>query len=399
MEVLYILGQSSGGLPHYTAELANAVAERADVTVLKPTETSADDAFGPDVEVREPFAPLGLSLPKLYRRDLDPRAVARGLYSYRRVREIPDLDPDVVHDTSDLFPQVKLFLGRYRVDERTPLVVTRHEVSKRRLSFARLPDLGEELVDLALPDLDVDRTVVHTENQRRALIERGAGPADVSVIPHGAYSLFGDHEDLDDDPEPNTLLFFGHVVPRKGIDTLVRAVPLVAQAVPDVKLLVAGDGRVPDDVASVVEEHPERFELPTEYVPNDEVREFFGRASVVVAPYHEREGGTNGHSGALATAFSFAKPVVTSRAGNFPELVDGSGAGRTVPSGDPERLAETIVSVLRDDAARREMAANSRRLAEELSWDSIAERHLDLYHDITDTPRQPTPRTPPGRTD
>ena len=53
MRVVYPLAVGKGGLPHYAASLANAVAKTEDVVVLKPTETSADDAFSDDVEVVE----------------------------------------------------------------------------------------------------------------------------------------------------------------------------------------------------------------------------------------------------------------------------------------------------------------------------------------------------------
>jgi hypothetical protein len=42
MKILYIIGQSEGGLPHYTAELANNVLRYAEVTVMKPSKTDGD---------------------------------------------------------------------------------------------------------------------------------------------------------------------------------------------------------------------------------------------------------------------------------------------------------------------------------------------------------------------
>lgn len=385
MHVLYVLGQDTGGLPHYTAELANAVVDHADVTVFKPTTTSADEVFDPRIDVREVFEPLGISMPRIARREFDLREVARGIASFRRIDRIRSVDPDVVHDTSDLFPQVKLFAKLTRSDTAAPVVVTRHEVERRRFSFARPVHLAENVVDAVIPDIDIAHTVVHSAKQKRALIDRGTSAEAVSVIPHGAYTVFGDHTDVDHDPDPNTVLFFGNVGKHKGVDTLVRAIPRVAAAVPDVTLIIAGDGKVPDEVADVIAANPDNFERHDRFIPNEEVKGFFARAQLAVMPHHEREGGTNGHSGALATAISFATPVVTSRAGEFPEMVDGEGIGRTVPSGDPDRLAAAIIEVLSDPAARREMAANARRLATELSWSSIARKHLRLYENVTRT--------------
>lgn len=382
MHVAYIIGQDSGGLPHYTAELANAVAEHADVTVLKPTETTADDLFDDDVELLEVFSKLELSTTRIYRREISPRRVLDGLRSYDAVEAIRQLNPDIVHDPTDLFAQVKFYLKRHGIDAEWPIVVTRHEVEHDRFSLARPTHFAEELVLAAIPDLDISRTVVHTESQKRALADRGQNPESISVVPHGVYTVFGDGDDVEIDPEDGRLLFFGNIVPHKGLATLVEAIPRVAAEYPEVTLVIAGEGRIPDRARAIIDEYDQHFEVHNYFVPNEDVGEHFGRAQLAVLPYHERAGGTNGHSGVLATAVSFGTPVVTSRAGDFPDLVEGYDCGLTVPSQDPERLASAILELLRDDESRARMAANSRRLADDLSWDGIAERYHDLYRTV-----------------
>lgn len=381
MRVVYLIGQGEGGLPHYTAEIANAVSahDAVDaVTVLKPEETDADGMFAPDVEVLEPFRSLGITLSKLYRRSVDPVEVLRAVASYHEVKRVRDLAPDVVHDTTGLFPQVSLFVRYHGVDVETPFVVTRHEVPDRRVPLDRPPVLLERGVNALLPDVRTDACVVHTEGQRDALVNRGASPESVHVIPHGVYSVFGGHDDVDADPQDDRLLFFGNVVPQKGVDTLVEAIPLVKQEVPGVTLVIAGDGKLSERSRSIVEANPEHFERHDYFVPNDEVGDHFAEASVVVLPYRDQNG-TKGHSGVLATAFAFGKPVVATSVGEFPTLVENSGAGRVAPPDDPRQLAAAIVDVLTDDDAREEMAANSRRMIDRLSWERIADEHVELY--------------------
>lgn len=385
MHVLYLIGQNSGGLPHYSAELANAVAKTADVTVMKPTETTADDMFDEGVELVDAFESISVSMPKLYRFDVDPAEFLRGIASFDNVKRIPEIDPDIVHDTTGMFPQTKFFTALHDIDDAYPLVVTRHEVPMKRFSLSRPPVMFEEVLHAILPELVTAKTIVHTDSQKEALTRQGVPSDDIDVIPHGAYSVFGTAEDIDDEPEPNTLLFFGNVVPPKGIDTLVEAIPLIKREIPDVKLIVAGDGKLPKASRSIIEAHPENFEIRNYFVPNEEVKDLFGRAEVVVTPYRSQDG-TKGHSGALATAFAFGKPVVASTAGDFPALVEGTGSGTVVPPEDPRRLAEAIADLLRDRATRAEMARNSRRMARELSWDSIAERHLELYRSLLADP-------------
>ena len=377
MRILYLIGQGEGGLPHYTAELANAVSTDHDVIVMKPEQSTADELFDPAVDVREPFQSIDVSMSKIYNREVSPTAALRGMASYREMRRITDLDADIVHETTDLFPHVKLFARAYGVDQSQPFVVTRHEVTMNRFSLSRPPVLAEELVMAMLPDVDIDQTVVHTRKQKAALGNRNADWGAIEVIPHGAYSVFGDGGS-GAAPEPDTLLFFGNVVPPKGVDTLIRAVPYITEEIPDLNVIVAGDGQIPRAVEPVIEAHPENFEIHDRFIPNGEVGEFFERAQCVVLPYREQNG-TKGHSGVLSTAFTFGKPVVASTAGVFPEYVGERGCGQVVPPEDPEQLAEALVYVLTNPEDRQRMAEASRRMASELSWDSIAEKHLDLY--------------------
>lgn len=385
MHVLYLVGTGEGGLPHYAAELANAVADEHEVTVMKPAKTEADGLFADDVEVLEPFRSIDVSMSKLYNRTVDPVAFLRGVWSYNNLRQVENVGADVLHEVTDLFPHVKFFVRYHGIDDAFPLVVTRHEVPMSRFPLSRPPVFIEEMVDTVIPDVRADRFVVHTGRQREALRRRGVDAGRIAVIPHGAYSVFGDHASVDDVPTENSLLFFGNLIRPKGVDTLVEAVPLVSQVVPDVTVTLAGDGEIPKRARRTIEENEEHFDVHDYFVPNDEVKSHFARSAVVVLPYRDRDG-TKGHSGVLSTAFSFGKPVVASTAGEFPTLVGDSGCGVVVPPDDPERLAEAIVDVLTDDAAREQMAANSRRMADRLSWSSIAERHVELYRQVLDHP-------------
>ncbi|WP_284032464.1 glycosyltransferase family 4 protein [Halobaculum lipolyticum] len=381
MRVLYLLGQGDGGLAHYTAELANAVAADHEVIVLKPTETDADEHFDDAVTVVDAFEPIGITMPRIHSFEVDPVAALRGLRSYTAVRRVFEFDPDVVHDASGLFPKVRWFAARHGVDEAYPFVVTKHEVPESRFSLSRPAVAVEESINALLPALDVDAHVVHTTNQREALTGYGVDPDSVSVIPHGAYSLFGSPDDATTATEPNTLLFFGNVVPPKGPDTLVEAMPLVRERVPDATAVIAGDGSLPASARATMAAHPDAFERHDRYVPDDEVGDLFARAAVVVAPYRD-QGGTKGHSGAVSTAFSFGNPVVASTAGEFPRLVGERGCGRVVPPDDPERLADALVDVLLDPETRAQMARNSREMADRLSWASVAERHRAVYERV-----------------
>ncbi|KYH26752.1 D-inositol-3-phosphate glycosyltransferase [Halalkalicoccus paucihalophilus] len=382
MELVYLVTQNTGGFPHYAAELANATARHADVTVLKPTETTADDVFSEDVRVIDAFEPISLSLPDLYDYEFNVRENLRAMWSYRSLERVHDIDPDIVHDPTGFFPYVKFFAGRYDLD-RYPLVVTRHEVSATRFPITRPPVLAERLAGALVPEVDLAKTVVHTRSQHEALLEQSFEESELAVIPHGTYDFFSEYDYEERPEERHTLLFFGNVIPSKGLDTLAEAVVLASEELPDIELVVAGSGSLSARTARIIATHGEHFEVHNEFVPNDRVGELFSRAALAVMPYHS-EGGMKGHSGALATAFSFATPVVTSSIGDFPRLVERSGSGLVVPPKNAARLANAIVAVLENDDLRAEFAKNSERQAKRFSWEAVGKRHLDLYESILD---------------
>ena len=386
MRVVYVLSQNSGGLPHYAAELANAVSRHADVVVFKPSETTADDVFESEVKLVNAFESMDLSIPELHKLNINPIKNIRGLLSYRNLRSLQALDPDVIHDPTGFFPQVRAFASLYGLDKQFPLVVTYHEVPPDTFSFSR-PISTEELfsavfyttINAVLPDIDIRKRIVHSENQRATLIDRGVAPEGTNVIPHGVYEFFKQY-DYDERPEEdNCLLFFGNLLPAKGINTLIRSIPLVAQEIPDVKLIVAGNGRLSKQSRLIIADNNEHFEIHDRFIENDRVGSFFSRAQLVVLPYEHRQNETKGHSGVLSTAFSFGKPVVSTTVGGFPELVGNANTGLVVSPGEREALVDAIIELLSNNGLRERFAANSSAQADRLSWKNVAKQHHNVY--------------------
>lgn len=394
MDVLYVLTQGEGGIPHYTAALANAVSARADVSVMKPSSTSADELFDDAVERIEEFDNLNLSAPDLYTGNWNPIATLKSATSYRNVARIEDLDPDVVHFTAPahMFPQVQLFTVRYGIDASYPVIETYHDILPDKLlrrGAELAPDEPFSNVVLhnlmkvgyrLLPTLDRAHAIVHTETNRDTLVYNGIDRANISVVPHGIYEIFTRYDHSDVSADSNTVLCFGQIVPTKAVEIVVRAIPHVAEHVEDVTCIIAGAGDLPPECRPVFEAYPDSFEIHNRFVPNEDVGRYFRRASVVILP-HRRQ---NGHSGVLTIAYSYGKPVIASDVGDFPRLVAERGCGAVVAMDDPRTLADEIVTVLRDDERRAEMERNANAMRERFSWDVVAREHVDIYREVLD---------------
>ena len=113
------------------------------------------------------------------------------------------------------------------------------------------------------------------------------------------------------------------------------------------------------------------------YLPNEEVRPLMELASFVVLPYTSAT-----QSGVLHVAYACGRPVVATRVGGLPEVVEEGGTGRVVPPKDPAALADAIVAMLDDPEGTARMGERARHLAEtRFSWASVARE------DARDLPR------------
>jgi glycosyltransferase involved in cell wall biosynthesis len=170
------------------------------------------------------------------------------------------------------------------------------------------------------------------------------------------------------------VLFFGRIRAYKGLAHLIEAADLVAEKVPDVKFLIAGSGDHLEEYAALTE-HSERFIVRQGFVPMDAVGELFQRAAVVALPYIDAS-----QSGVVPLAYVFGKPVVTTRVGSIPEVVDDGQTGYLIEPRDSAQLAEALIKLLTDPVLRHQMGQNAlRKVHTELSWERIAEKTLQVY--------------------
>ena len=164
----------------------------------------------------------------------------------------------------------------------------------------------------------------------------------------------------------------------KGHDHLLEAFRLLRAEVPGARLLLVGDGIRRQWVESLAREQGLgdavvfagfRDDVPALLAAMD----CFALASTR----------TEGVPQSLLQAFAAGTPVVATRIGGIPEVVEDGRTGLLVPPEDPRALAAALAAVLRDGAAARERAARARRLVEErFSHRASVGRLLALYEEL-----------------
>ncbi|MDI3339381.1 MAG: glycosyltransferase family 4 protein [Sphaerobacter sp.] len=203
-------------------------------------------------------------------------------------------------------------------------------------------------------------------------------PADYQVIPNGIdIQQFGPNVPPLPDAGASgpTVLFVGRYnESRKGLKYLLRAIALVRQEFPTVRLLVVGPG-----APWRFERLLERYELDNVTfvgaVSKQELPSYYASADVFCAPSTGRES----FGIVLLEAMASGKPVVATRIDGYTAVVRHGVEGLLVEPKNPEALAMALVHVLADRELAARLGAAGRRRAEEHSWSVIARRVLDVY--------------------
>jgi glycosyltransferase involved in cell wall biosynthesis len=157
--------------------------------------------------------------------------------------------------------------------------------------------------------------------------------------------------------------YLGRIEPRKGVLDLARAAPRVAA-----RVVVVGNDPFAADRAYVDE--VDRAPGIERYDWVDDAAGLMGALDVLVLPSHQEPFGT-----VLAEAMNAGTPVVATRVGGIPEVVEDGVSGRLAPPGDPEALAAAIAEVL---ARRSEMGAAGPARARRWHADAYADRVAEL---------------------
>jgi glycosyltransferase involved in cell wall biosynthesis len=345
----------------YCIRIANALAERADICLMLPT--AAIEQVEQDVDPRINL--VAFAKPRLRQ---PFRQVAMCVQLVRRVRRFR---PDVFHlQQGHLWFNFALPLLR-----RYPLVTTVHD------HRPHLGDRGGLKTPTAVMRIAFRRAsalIVHSEQVKTELVDQlHVPPQRVRVLPHVAIGSRSDA--AAGHPDGPSVLFFGRIWPYKGLEFLIRAEPYIAEAVPDVRIVIAGEGENFARYRAMMSD-PGRYVVHNEFVSDVERGRLFSEATVVVLPYVEAT-----QSGVVPVAYSFSKPVVATSVGGLPEAVADGETGYVVPPRDERALARAVVRLLEDpDLARRFGAAGCRRLAREASAEVIAGRTLAVYAEVSD---------------
>ena len=354
-----------GGMQQYLFELCRRIGHDFDLTVVHP---DGDPTLFSGESFR--LASLAQGRRGFTVGDSDSRSRAvRGLVvTWRLTSQLAALRPDLTivgHSHPRLLLPAALYRGRYialaygndfeaaQLRWHSPifnrLLAGAHSlVTISRANSRRLQELGLPSSEILYPGTNPDRF---------------APPAEPTT-------------------GPPVLLTVARLVHRKGIDTVLQALPPLLDRSPDLQYWIVGNGPAQASLAQQAQElglmHAVRF---LHEVTETKLPEIYRRATMFVMPARADycAGSVEGFGIVYLEASASGLPVVAARSGGAAEAIIENETGLLIPPDDPPALTNAILRLLNDSGMRKKMGRAGRRWVEnEMNWDRAGRQMMSI---------------------
>jgi phosphatidyl-myo-inositol alpha-mannosyltransferase len=349
-----------GGVQSHVLQLAEVMRARGhEVSVLAPAS--------PDVALPEYVVSAGRAIPIPYN-----GSVARLQFSpavHRRVKRwLAQGDFDVLHVHEPNAPSLSMWA--LRVAE-GPIVATFHTSTTKSLTLTVFGGLLRPMQEKIIGRIAV------SDLARRWQME--ALGSDAVEIPNGVdVGFFASAALLDGYPRPGkTVLFLGRYdESRKGMTTLLTAMPKVVERFPDLQLLVVGRGDE-DQLRGQAGDLVEHMRFLGQ-VDDAGKASAMRSADVYCAP------NTGGESFGivLVEAMAAGTAVVASDLDAFRRVLQDGELGRLVPVEDGDALAEGLIALLEDRELRERYVAAAAEAVRRYDWPVVASQIMRVYETV-----------------
>jgi glycosyltransferase involved in cell wall biosynthesis len=265
------------------------------------------------------------------------------------------------------------------ISGRRPAVVT------RRVSFS----LGRNPLARLKYNFRISHLIAVSDGVRWVMVAEGISPARVSVIHSGIdlgrFDRPRDRGRIEREfgiPESAFLLgSVGHLAQHKGHTALIEAAAIACESVPDLRVLIVGEGGERPTLEAAARSGPLAGRVVFTGFRED-VPDLMASLDALVLTSFSGEGSP----AVVKEAMACGVPVVASDLDGVREIVEDGRDGVLVPVGDPVALASAIDSLVGDPARREALARAGRARVREFSSDRMVERTLEIYRQVTGSP-------------
>ena len=382
LQYTHAVGSGAG---RYVAGLSRALArERATVTLLCPRDFEYGGNL-PDAGVLLVHGPPSLASARSRPGKLwyaVAQCAAGGLIARRRTERA-----GVVHINFIGLPLLGAVVIAYLRLSGRIVVLTVHDVTPHRLLMGRRMESVERAI-LGLLYRTPAHLVVHYAGAAAELRDHFAvSRKRITVIPHGA-------DVLDDVAPPKRpvaeptmrLALLGSIRENKGVDLAIVAVQALRRGGLAVELTIAGHAAASEaaywrSCQAAIRASPGGFHTVSRYLTDTEMRALLLDADAILLPYRAFAA----QSGVAIDALAAGRAIIATGAGGIDELFRSADCGVRISEPTEAAVARAVEQAIRLGRPHmaRMGAAGATYVRQQLSWEAVANAHLELYAKLT----------------
>ncbi len=265
----------------------------------------------------------------------------------------------------------------------TKLIYTVHDVSP--LNKSGLHNLLSAIIYKS-----VNILIVHSAKNKQMLLEKiSLNPDRIRVVSHGNFNDYVPAKLLTKNQareyfglnnRGKVLLFFGFIKEYKGLDMLLEAMEIASKSIDELTLIIAGAAeskKLVDSYKKMISGLPKNVNViyHSEFIQRDKVVNYFIACDILILPYK-----IISHSGVLHLAYSFGRPIIGTRVGDFEEFIEDGKSGFLTNKNDSQGVADAILRFYSNPENVDKMSLYAKKLNDtKFSWENIALTMKKIY--------------------
>lgn len=182
------------------------------------------------------------------------------------------------------------------------------------------------------------------------------------------------------------LLSIAGLVPRKGIDIIIKSLPIIIKSCPKIRYFVIGRGSEKGNLHKLVNELKlEKYVVFIEYVSEKDLANYYNICDIFILmsrTIKEKEG-VEGLGMVYMEAAYMGKPVIAGKSGGTGDAVIDGLTGYRIKPTDKKEVVNKVVSLLKNYSLRKRLGSNGKkRILKELVWEHYSYKLIKVYESV-----------------